>query len=195
MFKKGFTLIEILISMALVGVLVAVVTPHIAKVLPDKKKAMFIKAFSRTEMAIANMINDPEMYPTRFDIAAEKGYTLFGLCSNAPVSGLLAKTNNVTESLTTEYKFQFYYAQELGSSIVGQSTEFSTSDGLKYRIDRGADGDMEDKKATAAKISVVLPPETEAIGIIDVLNDGTVKCGDDNCTKYLADRFNLKKAR
>ena len=192
MLKKGFTLIEILISMALVGVLVAVVTPHIAKVLPDKKKAMFIKAFTRTEMAIANMINDPEMYPTRFDIAAEKGYTLFGLCSNAPVTGLLAKTNSAPN---TEYKFHFYYAQELGSSCEGTSTEFSTSDGLKYRIDRGADGDMEDKKATAAKIYVVLPPVETEIGIIDVLNDGTVRCGDDNCTKYLNDRFNLKKER
>ena len=190
MLKKGFTLIEILVSMALVGILVAVLTPNIAKVMPDKKKALFIKAYSRTEMAVANMINDPEMYPVKYDLTDTEsaGYTVFGLCSDAEVTGLL-KANNPNEAAP---KFQYYYAQELGTNY--DNGKIQTSDGLSYKVDRTNIGDNQPRTKEAAQIEVYYGNDTEnPIGTISVRNDGQVDCFDDDCRKYLDDRFDLKQ--
>ena len=202
MFKKGFTLIEILIAMALVGIIVAVLTPNIAKVMPDKKKALFIKAFTRTEMAVSNMINDPEMYPAKYNITAEEGknpYSVFGLCSNGDVSGLLKINNDFNQhgSLTPEFKFHYYFAQELGSNYVSTDDgKIKTNDGLIYEIKRIVTGDDKGRREQAAEITVNLPKgenELDDIGKITVLNDGSVECADSKCTDYIEDRFDLKQ--
>ena len=208
MFKKGFTLIEILIAMALVGIIVAVLTPNIAKVMPDKKKALFIKAFTRTEMAVSNMINDPEMYPAKYNITVEEGtnpYTVFGLCSDGDVTGLLKINNDFREhgSLDTEYKFHYYFAQELGSNYVSTNNgNIPTNDGLNYYIKREETGDAEPRSQKAATITVEFgSADDNDIGKILVLNDGTVSCspekinGNQNnpCSSYLNDRFDLKQ--
>ena len=55
--KKGFTLVEILIALALIGILVAVVSPNLARIRPDQKKALFVKAYTTTESAVDNRIS------------------------------------------------------------------------------------------------------------------------------------------
>ena len=112
--KKGFTLIEILIAMALVGILIAVMSPNLAKVLPDKNKAMFIKAFTRTEVAVASMLADPDMYRNRYDYASQK-FDRYGLCNTNPPQGLLAANGNLPPEGTG--KFVYYFAQEVGGAI------------------------------------------------------------------------------
>ena len=201
MFKKGFTLIEILIAMALVGIIVAVLTPNIAKVMPNKKKALFIKAFTRTEMAVSNMINDPEMYPAKYNITAEVGqdpYTVFGLCSDGDVEGLLKIDNDFRQqNLESKYKFHYYFAQELGSNYVSTDDGLiKTNDGLIYKIDRTQTGDNLKRRVKAVEITVNLPKgenELDDIGKITVLNDGSVECADSKCTNYIEDRFDLKQ--
>ena len=209
MFKKGFTLIEILVSMALVGVLVMVLTPNIAKLMPNKEKAMFIKAYTRTEMAVANMINDPEMYPTKFDITETKNgnlaYSQFGLCSDADVTGVLKANNDFKAKFPTDSskKFPFYFAQELGTNFDGNNNgNIETNDGLVYQIKRTADKSDAQLDAVAATITIAFQsdiepngdiPTDKQFGKISVKNDGAVECGDDKCKAYLADRYNLKK--
>ena len=206
MFKKGFTLIEILVSMALVGVLVMVLTPNIAKLMPDKEKAMFIKAYTRTEMAVANMINDPEMYPTKFDITETKNgnlaYSQFGLCSDADVTGVLKANNDFTDTVSERSKkFHFYFAQELGTNY-SSGDNIETNDGLVYQIKRTADKSDAQLDAVAATITIALQSDVEPngniptdkqLGEISVKNDGAVECGDQKCKAHLADRYNLKK--
>ena len=204
MFKKGFTLIEILIAMALVGIIVAVLTPNIAKVMPDKKKALFIKAFTRTEMAVSNMINDPEMYPAKYNLTAVEGenpYSVFGLCSDGDVTGLLKINNDFRQqNLESKYKFHYYFAQELGSNYESEDNEkclIKTNDGLIYKIDRNNIGDNT-RTVEAAQIKVYYGHDTDTdteppIGTISVRNDGQVDCYDDDCREYLDDRFDLKQ--
>ena len=41
MLKKGFTLQELLISMAIIGIVAAVAAPGLIGLMPDKKKSMY----------------------------------------------------------------------------------------------------------------------------------------------------------
>ena len=182
--KKGFTLVEILIAMALVAILVAIMSPNIARIRPDKEKALFIKAYTRTEIAVVNMINDTEMYPTTYD---ENGQLkTFGLCSTAAPIGLLGKT----ESKSGTDKFAYYFAKQLGSSNSGGTIK--TNDGITYNVEfKNANSKQTD--AEAARITVSLDGKT--IGSIKVKNGGNVECGDANsnaCQTYMNDRYDLK---
>ena len=60
---KAFTLAEILVTLALVGILTATLVPNVMKVLPDKNKVMFRKAYHSLEQAVHLMINDNNLYP------------------------------------------------------------------------------------------------------------------------------------
>lgn len=211
MFRKGFTLVEILIAMALVGVLVAIVTPNLTKVMPDKKKALFIKAYARTEVAVANMVNDPEMYPAKFDItASENGYEKFGLTNDEQPEGLYCNgQDGGWNCYSGDNKFMEYFAQEVGGGIdtsLGDDCKdvcVSTNDNLVYDIYR-VERNKTKKDAVAAHITVKVKSgnEVSKIGVIQVFNDGGVEClvktttdENDKCQLFLNDRYNLKQKR
>ena len=60
---KGFTLTELMIALAVIGILVAIVTPTIMKTRPNKNKMMIKKTYYTTEQIIATLINDARLYP------------------------------------------------------------------------------------------------------------------------------------
>lgn len=60
---KGFTLTELMVALAVIGILVAVVTPTIMKTRPNKNKMMIKKTFYTTEQIVATLINDARLYP------------------------------------------------------------------------------------------------------------------------------------
>lgn len=60
---KGFTLTELMVALAVIGILVAVVTPAIMKNRPNKNKMMVKKTFYATEQIVNSLINDDILYP------------------------------------------------------------------------------------------------------------------------------------
>ena len=64
---KGFTLTELMIAMAVIGILVAVVTPAVMKTRPNKNKMMVKKTFYTAEQIVASLINDERLYPDMRD--------------------------------------------------------------------------------------------------------------------------------
>lgn len=60
---KGFTLSEIMVALAVIGVLVAVVTPVIMQTKPNKNKMMVKKSFYTIEQVVSSLINDEHLYP------------------------------------------------------------------------------------------------------------------------------------
>ncbi len=56
--KKGFTLSESLISIAIIGVISAILIPILNNVSPDKDRVMYKKAMYTMQNAIATAIND-----------------------------------------------------------------------------------------------------------------------------------------
>ena len=66
MFKKsdGFTLAEILVTLAVLGILASIMLPIIGKVSPNKHKSLFKKAYYVAERMIYEMVNDEDLYPS-----------------------------------------------------------------------------------------------------------------------------------
>ena len=60
---KGFTLTELMVALAVIGIIVAVVTPAIVRMRPNKTKMMVKKTFYTTEQIVSTLINDSRMYP------------------------------------------------------------------------------------------------------------------------------------
>lgn len=61
--KKGFTLAEVMLTVAVVGILAAVLTPAIVNVSPSSSKVMLKKSYAGLERAIDELSNDNLRYP------------------------------------------------------------------------------------------------------------------------------------
>ena len=101
---KGFTLTELMVALAVIGILVAVVTPAIMKTRPNKNKMMVKKTFYTTEQIVANLINDARLYPDLlycawgFDYTNEVTYEGEEYKGGKKFMGLFATALNVSRS-------------------------------------------------------------------------------------------------
>ena len=62
MYKKGFTLQELLVSLAIVGVVAALVMPGLNSMRPDKAKTTYIKAYNTLTTQTAEILDDNSLY-------------------------------------------------------------------------------------------------------------------------------------
>lgn len=147
--KRGFTLPEILLSLAILGILASILLPVIRKTLPDNNKVMFKKSYSVLEAAVSNLINDDEAYPP--------GYLDPATGLPAGFSNTYTRLTNITQGSRTitlpntvvpnnQDKFCYLLAEEMNlqpvtgaSSSSGESCSssngyFRTSDGVDWFI-------------------------------------------------------------
>ena len=64
---KGFTLSELMVALAVIGIILAIVTPAIMKTRPNKNKMMVKKTFYTVENIVSKLINDERLYPDMTD--------------------------------------------------------------------------------------------------------------------------------
>jgi len=98
--KFGFTLAEIAIVIACVGVLAAIMLSSLDGLQPDKEKVMFKKAYQITERAVGELVNDESVYP--YDPNA------FGFYNKE--KAMVEGTNIEFEG---DYKFCCFFARKL----------------------------------------------------------------------------------
>ncbi len=134
---KGFTLTELMVALAVIGILVAVVTPAIMKTRPNKNKMMIKKSFYTTEQIVSSLINDERLYPDMRDACGE---------------GVVPSTTDIycaygfdyTESV--EYEGETYSGDkkfaELFKSRLNVKKEESGNDGLVFTTTDGVEWDL-----------------------------------------------------
>ncbi len=131
---KGFTLTELMVALAVIGIIVAVVTPAIMRTRPNKNKMMIKKAYYTTENIVSNLINDTSLYADMRDVCisgnedvANGIYCAYGFDWDEEVTynGVKFSGNN---------KFQRLFAEQLNVSkeIESNSEKFMTTDGIVW---------------------------------------------------------------
>lgn len=62
--KRAFTLAETMVVLVMIGIIAALTTPTLMKLIPNQNKIKFKKAYSNLENIISNMSNDEVDYPS-----------------------------------------------------------------------------------------------------------------------------------
>lgn len=130
--KNGFTLAEVLISIALIGIISAIISPIVAGLAPRKERIMFKKAYYSLESVINLLITDDLLYPSEDKVT-------FGSPSVTYSRGF-----NNTRAVTNGTVNKFCYVLSDSLNTIGTATcpdtsstttgSFTTSDGIVWNV-------------------------------------------------------------
>ena len=112
MFKKGFTLQELLITLGIIGIVAAIVAPGIVGMMPDQKKAMYMKAYNTLTTLTNDILDDPSLYWTTYDNDGEPNCSGLFCFSSVP-AGVFPPCDEIYDVIG-----------EQGSVFCGFSTKF-----------------------------------------------------------------------
>ena len=182
---KGFTLTELMVALAVIGILVAVVTPAIIKNKPNKNKMMVKKSFYTIEQVVNSIINDESLYPDMTNFCPpnpdEGGTCSFGLEDFNTVGIKDGK------EYSGDYKFAMLFKDSLNvkSDYIGANNDaenvpdpmnpgsnirffpiFYTTDGIKW-----------DLRLTKRGASPRWHADTRSVGTFDTQNNNTAGIG------------------
>ena len=170
--KNGFTLIEILISLGIIGVIAAIFMRLMTNAVPDLDKASFLRAYLTTKAVVSDMINDSSLYPDEYGRKDENGNDMYGFANTlAPAYG------EYKDIASGSSKFPTIFASKLGISNGG----YSNRDGVYYSISDSGN----------TKTITVTSKENVTLGRFTVDLEGGVTCASSQ--GYCNDITNLKK--
>ena len=190
MFKrKGFTLTEMMIALAILGVLTALVLPMINGNAPSRNRMMMKKAYYTIEDVVRSLINDEEYYSS----LGSDGSTYVGFddlengasCSGNSCAGLHKFPALFSRQLNVDGEVSYGGA---GSTIA----YFTTSDGMQWTVS------SEQMSTPPAEITDIEPGSNQVVQtiIVDVNGNKKPNCieGEDSCTSGSSkgvDRFKV----
>lgn len=132
---KGFTLTELMVALAVIGILVAVVTPAIMRTRPNKNKMMIKKTYYTTENIVNSLINDSALYRDMTEYCRSNGpaenttqgeYCAYGFEWDEEVE-------QDGEKYSGNNKFQQLFASKLNIATSDSDLKtFTTTDGVYW---------------------------------------------------------------
>ncbi len=175
---KGFTLSELMVALAVIGILVAVVTPAIVKNRPNKNKMMIKKSFYTIEQVVNSLVNDESVYPDMTNFCGEN-HDEGGTCAYGFDYTEEGVMDGVSYSGDTKFARLFKSKLNIKSDYTGDSNcgtnvddstfypIFYTTDGIKWNLcstindanrwhdGRASIGTFDDQNENTAGIGVI----------------------------------------
>lgn len=101
-YNKAFTLAEVMITMAILGILASILLPAVSRVRPNENKTLFKKAYYIAERMVSELVNDEDLYPQGlFSDTVEVYYNGSKYSGNDKFCKLFAiKLNTISNSIT-----------------------------------------------------------------------------------------------
>lgn len=85
--KRGFTLSEVLVTIAVIAFIAAILFPSLKNAIPNQSLVMFKKAYYLTERVVSELVNDDDMYPYKYSDAEEAPPQNFGNTDAKTING------------------------------------------------------------------------------------------------------------
>ena len=165
---SAFSLGEVLVTLAIVGIIASLILPAINQIQPDKQKMLFKKAYTNVERVVTELVNDAYLYP---EATKDDGSAYQGLDNTTAIT-----LNDKSYSGAT--KFCQLFAMKM-NTIDGdvtcngnQTPSFRTNDSIEYRIPNSS-------FATDAEI------------IIDINGDKAPNCAYNATNCKTPDRYSI----
>lgn len=138
--KLAFTLMELLMSLAVIGITAALVAPALSNIMPDKTKMQVIKAHKVLADVTHDLLNDPMYYIDGEGSAGTDTYKRPGLSSytneGSLYTYLLSEAGQEAGKYIGAQKYCYLLSEklELDDSIKNSSNvyTFSTVDGVNW---------------------------------------------------------------
>ena len=165
--KKGFTLAETLVALAIIGVVVGIMLPVVNNSRPNQEMVMLKKAYYLAGKSISEIVNDEVLYPET-DNDSGLANTERVIYRGAPYQG--------------PTKFCGLLAAKMNTTCNNNS--FTTSDGMTWTVTNGSFGNL---------VPIGAPIGTATIRVN--VNPSDAECLDtvQNCTKPNTFEFRVSR--
>lgn len=191
--RKGFTLAEVLIALLVVGIVAALVTPTISKIMPNREKILVIKAYKTLHETTSMLLTEPSFYLN----GTTKGLEDKKECADPDFQGapysdnnkfcnlLMKNMNNFSENRATSGK-----ADWVTADFMAWTCQYKSSNNTASII---VDINAEEKPNCSYNASNCKLPDQY---LFTVETDGNIVANDKLTKVYLnsLERLNDKKA-
>lgn len=128
---RGFTLAEVMITLAVLGILASIMLPAVSRVRPNENKVMFKKAYYIAERTVSELVNDENLYPegdgthVGLDNISEVTYNGEKFTGNDKFCKLFAeKVNTINDSVNC--------VSSSSNPTASNIPSFTTTDGIAW---------------------------------------------------------------
>ena len=187
----GFTLAELMIAMAVLGILLAVVMPTMTTRTANKNKMYIKKAYYTTTEVVSALINDPELYPGIDGVCKHNGgggyigFDCWNYAEGVPGTNSFAydffNSLNTTQELGTSHEFFTSATDYIPDDPIlgGNSLRVTTNDGIVWELPNRVGTFF----AGHGNVAPANSPDNFVSLAIDVNGDAGPNCyqGDDAC--------------
>lgn len=126
--KKGFTVAETLLTLAIIGIVASLTLPALQRTKPNQEMIMFQKAYATAGRAVFELINDDALYPDK-ENPNDSG---FSNTDKVEYLGVEYGSDDDPNGYDAVYKFCGLVAAKMNASC--NDGYFTTSDGIRWYI-------------------------------------------------------------